>query len=543
MNQKIKKAVPLLILFSALAIRICYLALLKVPFNSDEAIVGLMAKHILLGERPIFFYGQVYMGSLDGILVSLGFLIFGEHVWVIRFVQTVLYLSVIYTTIIIGSRITGSEKIGWIAGLIISFPTVNMTLYTTASLGGYGEALLIGNLIVIVGLKIISWIDLSENKIRFPWFYLVLLGFLVGLGLWANGLTLVYSAPVGLAICYFLYKKKTQYSVGGIAAIFICIVIGLLIGATPWIYYGFSQANLDSLVQELFGQAVSVESGGLLSRISTHIVSLLLLGIPVLLGFRPPWTVEWLVLPLLPLILAFWIAVIYFSTKRFGSSKEYRETFLIPIGICCFLLCGFIFTSFGVDPSGRYFLPLMIPMAIFAGDFITQQLKAGWQKWVVIGLLLAFNIIGTFQAGFNNPTGLTTQFDQITAIDHEYDQDLIAFLKENGEYTGYTNYWVSYPLAFHSNEELIFIPRLPYHHDLRYTTRDDRYEPYTEKVENAEKWAYITTNHSLLNDVLRSGFDHLGVEWKEVIIGDFHVFYDLTQPVPINELGLGENYP
>ena len=35
------------------------------PFNSDEAVVGLMAKHISQGARPVFFYGQVYMGSLD----------------------------------------------------------------------------------------------------------------------------------------------------------------------------------------------------------------------------------------------------------------------------------------------------------------------------------------------------------------------------------------------------------------------------------------------------------------------------------------------
>ena len=28
------------------------------PFNADEAVVGLMSRHILSGARPIFFYGQ-----------------------------------------------------------------------------------------------------------------------------------------------------------------------------------------------------------------------------------------------------------------------------------------------------------------------------------------------------------------------------------------------------------------------------------------------------------------------------------------------------
>ena len=40
-----------------------------VPFNADEAVVALMGRHILQGERPVFFYGQAYLGSLDAWLV------------------------------------------------------------------------------------------------------------------------------------------------------------------------------------------------------------------------------------------------------------------------------------------------------------------------------------------------------------------------------------------------------------------------------------------------------------------------------------------
>ena len=61
-------------------------------FNGDEAVIATMARHILQGAKPVFFYGQEYMGSLDAYLVAGGFAIFGEHVWVIRLVQSVLYL-------------------------------------------------------------------------------------------------------------------------------------------------------------------------------------------------------------------------------------------------------------------------------------------------------------------------------------------------------------------------------------------------------------------------------------------------------------------
>ena len=41
-----------------------------------------MARHILLGARPAFFYGQAYMGSLDAFLAAAAFAIFGQQAWV-----------------------------------------------------------------------------------------------------------------------------------------------------------------------------------------------------------------------------------------------------------------------------------------------------------------------------------------------------------------------------------------------------------------------------------------------------------------------------
>ena len=93
---------------AALAWKGLLLALDSVPFNSDEAVVALMARHILLGERPIFFYGQAYMGSLDAFLVAGGFWLFGEQVWVIRLVQGLLYVGLIITTIGLGQEAYGA---------------------------------------------------------------------------------------------------------------------------------------------------------------------------------------------------------------------------------------------------------------------------------------------------------------------------------------------------------------------------------------------------------------------------------------------------
>ena len=140
--------------FLAVILKAGLLSIGAFPFNSDEAIVGLMGRHILEGKWPVFFYGQSYMGSLDAALVALGFMLFGSEVFVIRMVQILLYLGTILLTVSLSARIFRSQLAGLVSGLLLAAPAVNVTLYTTVSLGGYGEALLIGALLLFLAIQI-----------------------------------------------------------------------------------------------------------------------------------------------------------------------------------------------------------------------------------------------------------------------------------------------------------------------------------------------------------------------------------------------------
>jgi hypothetical protein len=193
------------------------------------------------------------------------------------------------------------------------------------------------------------------------------------------------------------------------------------------------------------------------------------------------------------------------------------------------LSLGFILTPFGADPSGRYFIPLAVPMALFAAELIQHlHKKIGRWAWGLVVLVLLYNLCGTLQSAKRYPPGLTTQFNPVTQVDMDPIHALMDFLRQQGESRGYTNYWVAYPLAFLSGEELIFVPRLPYHRDFRYTSRDDRYPLYDEIVTQAGRTAFITTHHPELNERLRQAFTRGGISWQETKIGDFHVFYHLS---------------
>jgi 4-amino-4-deoxy-L-arabinose transferase-like glycosyltransferase len=508
-------------------------------FNADEAVVGLMARHILQGERPIFFYGQAYMGSLDAFLVAGGFILFGQSVWVIRLVQTLLYLGLIITTIGLGKEIFGSWKIGLAAGGLMAVPSVNMTLYTTASLGGYGEALLIGNLILLLTLRIASVFQkpgqISTGILWGGW------GLLTGLGLWANGLTLIYSAPSGILLGFLLVRHTRDIGIlktGGMLGFAIC---GFLVGAAPWWIYAFSQ-SWQSLFGELLGGAVAVEQEPWVVRTFNHFISFILLGGTVSLGFRPPWDVRWLAVPLLPFVLMGWAGIFLVSGIGLRKARgKARTGGGLMLGVMAALAAGFILTSFGVDPSGRYFLPYSIPLSLAAGYTIFRIDGAKIWKILLFCVLIVYQGWSTIECALINPPGLTTQFNAVTRIDTRYQDELIQFLRSVGETRGYTNYWVAYPTAFLSQEGIILSPQLPYHADLRYTARDNRYLPYDDILANSETTAYITTHNPALDEKLVLGFQQLGVSWQEKVIGDYRVYYHLTRAVRPVELSLGNN--
>jgi len=200
------------------------------------------------------------------------------------------------------------------------------------------------------------------------------------------------------------------------------------------------------------------------------------------------------------------------------------------------LAAGFVFTSFGVDPSGRYFIPVWVILALIAGEVVTRLGGRIIYQVVAVGMVFIFNLTGIVQSASRFPPGLITQFDVETTLDHRYMPDLIKFLKENGEIRGYSNYWVAYPLAFLSEEEIIFTPGVPYHQELRYTPRDDRDPAYTALVENSSRVAYITTKNPALDDYLVEEFIKAGISWNEKYIGDYHVYYNLSHVMHLQDM-------
>lgn len=490
-----------------------------IPFNGDEAVVALMGRHILSGARPIFFYGQAYMGSLDAWLVAAAFILFSEQVLSIRIIQMILYILYLLTLWLLAKRFFRDDLVPFFVIVIASIPPVFVTTYTSASLGGYGEILVLGNMILLLGYEIL-YVESHRRLGLWSAF-----GLISGVAFWTLGMAGVYIMPLVLLFMWYFQRQWFRY--------YFYSFIGFLIGSAPWWIYNLT--NDWTALRFLF------EPTSANVHLNERIIGFFLLGIPTLMGLRFPWSPEYSSVPILTIgisLFATAVTCLYYYAKsdKRQLNKGALEILFAYISIY-FLL--FIISGFGIDATGRRLLPLYLLVTLFLGWFVS----IAWRRnkflgIVLIVLILSLNSFETLRA-VNTGEKLTTQIDPITRFDNQYDYELMDFLSQRGEFYGYTNYWVSFRLAFLSKEKIIYAAQLPYKANLNYSPYDNRYPGYAAEVAASSKVAFITSKHQVLDDILRTRFSNLDVRYSEAQIGVYHVFYDLSRKVHPNEVGLG----
>ncbi len=580
---------PVFLIAVAVAFKVLLLVFNSVPFNGDEGIVALMARHILQGERPTFFYGQAYLGATDAWLVAISFSIFGQSVLAIRLAQIALFTVFLITSYLVAKQIISDDWGARVAVVLLALPPAMLTLYTTATLGGYGETLLFGNVLVLIAYHVSHTPALAgsargaeHGSLR--WW--LLLGIIAGFAFYTFPLVLIYVIPIGL---WLLTRHRLKAWRGyGIA------LIGFALGSAPW-WMALIQSG-GALMAEMTGSAVagSVAAPTFLQSLGVRSINFFLFGASAWLGLRHPWLGE-LILPSIDLLAVVSIAgtftfIIMRGLKKLSGIRGLRVfefsvltlwfliawlyapaipnviAILAPVlgivvlvvypaalvyaikhgprllwGMIGVLLITFLLTPFGGDPSGRYFLPLYLPLALLTAMLLQRfRNENGTLVALLVAIVVGYNVSMTLIAAAKQPPGISTQFDAATWIDHTRDQELIDFLLANHETRGYTNYWVQTPIAFLSGERIISAARLPYHLDLGYTPRDDRYPPYTQAVRESPRAFYVTTNHPKLDALIREGLTKLSVNFKEHTIGNYHLFYDLSRKVEPEEVGVHE---
>jgi hypothetical protein len=524
----------ILILLVAALFRAWLIAVDGAAFESDEAIVGLMARHINQGEAlPTFFYGQAYMGSLDAMLVAGGFQALGESVDTIRTVQAVLYLLALLTGYGLAYTITRCHRIAATTLLLLAIPTALGALYTTISLGGYNEIILAGNVILLLG-----WQLTIENR-GGGWRW-SLLGFVAGIGWWTNGAIITALLVVGLMGLRTAAIRQWRHY--GIAA------VAFVIGSAPWWLYNLHH-DWEALV--FLTNGFEAEGAGSISTVEA-VLGLLVLGLPALYGLRYPWAasfeassaviagaVVYLVL-LTDLLAGLRQGVPSRSTltaRDSGPPHRYdvwaRRWVWLVFGVFGVI---FLLSSFA-DATGRYLLPLWIPAALGVALGLDRLRRAAW--WLPAGLLALLLVMqaGTVLRAARSEMGLTPQLVERLRIPPGDDARLLDWLAEHDYTRGYASYWTSFRLMFTSGETVIFDTALP--HDAGgYIEGANRYAPYQAIVADAERVVWITQNFPALDAAITDRLAGAGITYQVEEIDVYRVYYDFSRRITPAELGI-----
>ena len=439
-----EKLILPLILLLAILYRLDYLTASNFVIDADEAIVGLMARHINAGEPvPAFYYGQHYMGSFEAIVAAAFFKLFGANSMALKLVPSffsVLFVLLLYALTLEFAGVFAARA----AALLAALPPAALLEWGCRARGGFIEVLLIGGL----SLLFISRFLRSNGSMR----AFAPAAFLLGFGWWVNNQIIYFAIPAGLAVLSMIFSRshnRLRFAgsllLNGAALFFL--------GSLPFWFYNL-QHNFVSF--GLFGRATFTEA-------LEHAAGVFSTSLPILLGARRFWSAEdvypgaiWLTVLiygglLLFLLLARRAEIFSVLRLRFDSKRPLA----LPVLLIVAAILVFVSSRFGyLVQAPRYLLPVYVGLFPLIGSAL--ELFSGNRRWlgkIILMLLLSMNLVSFYLGGRAIPGEPLVVKNQRVSKDHA---ELIAWLDAGNYKFIRTNYWIGYRLAFETEERVRF---------------------------------------------------------------------------------------
>jgi hypothetical protein len=381
--------------------------------DADEAVWGLMARNVLDGELPVFFWGQSYGGSQETFATALVFAATGSGVVTVRLVPLVLFALAAVLVWRVGRRTIGEPAALVAAALFAVWPSY-LVWKSTRAHGFYGAALVLSLLAVLLALRV-----QKAGRSR----DLAALGLTLGLGWWATPQV----AFVGLPLLGWLAWRRPDLLSRAWIPLGAAIV-----GAAPWL--GWSLTHDWSTLEAPFG-----DTGGYLDHLRTFLYATL----PQALGLRAPFTLDWLVgeapgrlLEAGALAAFAWLAV-----------RHRRPAPLLVVAAAYPFLQAF--SPFGSANEEPRYLVLLVPLlALLVAPVLARNL---WTAAAGLTLATASSVAGLVSMGTAEPPvppvgGLRVPADLEPALDA---------LEHEGGRRARAHYAVAYRITFESAERIV----------------------------------------------------------------------------------------
>lgn len=487
--------------------------------DGDEAVVGIQAEHILRGERPLYFYGQPYMGSLEAYLMALLFAIAGPSSWTLRAEPILLSLVVVWLTWKLALALADVAQLPyyarkhfiWVATLLAAVSPLYDTVVELRTLGGYVETFVLMLWLLLSALQLIQrWhAEASSPELAWRW---AGIGFLAGLGLWVDPLissallavtiwivgdrirTLARRRREGLPFPQASRKAASSPVMRYLAA--VVVIPAALLGFTPALIWGAKHqwGNILFIVQtsgdsssnrllqiyrvtrlylrypavHVVGGALSVESSILAGpRFCLLVVgATCLLAIMLLVAISFLWEHPALRriqhLAALPALFALCTAAAFcLSPHTVSSLHNYQKDLLGRYATPLMLVLPFFFATAFVSIS-MYLHTLKKRLGTeAAATFIPvpffAKVPRGRLLLVAQGMLLAFFLLYlSAQAWTYLLANPGYTFMSPFCVSAPMNEDqIVSYLQQQHIRYAWASSWISYPVDFKTNERII----------------------------------------------------------------------------------------
>ena len=491
---------------AAIAARLPFLLRADRFFDADEAVEGLMARHVLAGEHPLFLWGQRYKGVPEIYLGAAAFRAAGSSVLVLKAVTLACFIVFLWLHFRLLERVV-SRAVAWIATAFFIAGPPSLVLWSMSGSAEIVMTLLVGAVLL---LAIDWWEESLSGRAMFA------AAFALGVGLWIQQFILYYVVSLAvttaivtpdwramvserfrtrvptwaraivaaLAVAALLYlvlgliafftgglqasvfgaritathPQKMWWVASGLTAalvafVVVCIFRGALLGPALAFFAGYLPALIGRIGNRGMGSPISRLDASALRTALPDITHAML---PILFGWRDPAT-RATVLPALALILVLIAAVSYWQAWR-RRVTPFFHIFPLVAAVMFFVSGSYIDAQ-----SYRYLMPMYAALpAVYA-----IGVMGVWRVSRVAGALVLVSALAIFAAQ-------QLLWYRALAPDLE-SQQAIACLDAAGLRFARAGYWQSYKLTFLTGERIIVSP----------VDGMDRYRPYSEQTRDA----------------------------------------------------------
>ncbi len=475
--------------------------------NSDVAIVGLQAMHILRGEWSPLLLGSTYQTSVDSTIAAGYFALFGATPLALLLSALVGHVLLTWFAYAVLARHLGRGKAAWLAALLV---------FTSATIHSYAlypprQASLT---LVFAGLYVLD----RAPQAKRPLFAFGLGGALVTFACFADPYAFVLAPPAGLLGLLAAFDDATKSRASRRAPSartmprVVATALGALLGGAPLLALLTSPGSRHGEVTMSL-DAVRHNAELLVTTCGPWALSTEVYRAEHMMDYAP-WAAP-PVLHALQLVAAamFLVGLLSGGALFFDRRVPWGPRRLGLVGFAALVVnvVGFLLSSMVMDHFSMRYLAALLLFAPFALAPLAARVPT-WRLVAFLAPYLVTSAIGGWVAYGPDVDGLALR--PSSAPD---DFRLGARLRAEGVHDAVADYWTAYRLTFLYREDPVVVPS---------HTKQDRYTPYRTRVQAARRFAYVI-------DPLRSSEPASSVEAR------LHEAFDATPGARIERIDEG----